>query len=543
MKGIRKLALALALLMALTLVPAAMAEDEPIHISVAGYMFGPIDDSQDVITPLVEQMLLEKHGINVDIEVVYVEQANYAEIINTQLAGGTAPDVFLAQSATALQSYYDQGLIKTWDEDFFKTNAPHVYDFVMGGAAYGDLAQYVDQWTAASMIDGEMCVLPSFKPDGSMPYKTLIYRGDWLENLGVAEDQLPKTVDEFVALMTRFAKEDPDQNGQDDTYGMSVTAMKALFGAYGLGEEGFAGGGNGIFVVRDGQLVNSDVTDEAKQVVELLAKMYADGLIDPEFVTGRESVEGSYWAISAGMVNGLYGASANASIDHYRLKGVTGPNDEGGRCATEYWAVNGEDSTFVYAPWPAGPNGDYGWVTGFAVAVSESAVYNADMSDEKLAVIFQILDAFASDDELYMTAAYGIEGQHYEVNENGTIARIGANEDLNLVGVWGCRSLYGADRAFSQTAYDLAFYKDPSIANRLNWYKNDQYNSYIQNAVSVTLPSNDLFAELNTIRDEAWVNIITGKASIDTWDDYVAAYMAAGGQQLQDEANAWYAGT
>ena len=115
MKGIRKLALALALIMALTLVPAAMAEDEPIHISVAGYMFGPIDDSQDVITPLVEQMLLEKHGINVDIEVVYVEQANYAEIINTQLAGGTAPDVFLAQSATALQSYYDQGLIKTWD--------------------------------------------------------------------------------------------------------------------------------------------------------------------------------------------------------------------------------------------------------------------------------------------------------------------------------------------------------------------------------------------------------------------------------------------
>ena len=98
------------------------------------------------------------------------------------------------------------------------------------------------------------------------------------------------------------------------------------------------------------------------------------------------------------MVNGLYGVSANASIDHYRLKEVMG--DDGGRCAQEYWAVNGPDSTFVYGPWPAGPNGDYGWVTGYAVAVSESAVYNAAMSDEKLAVIFQILDAFATDDEL-----------------------------------------------------------------------------------------------------------------------------------------------
>ena len=263
MKGTRILALALALMMVAARWPAAMAEDEPIHISVAGYMFGPIDDSQDVITPLVEQMLKEKHGINVDIEVVYIEQANYAEIINTQLAGGTAPDVFLAQSATALQSYYDQGLIKTWDEDFFKENAPDVYNFIMNGAAYGDLANDVDAWKKASLKDGKMIVIPSFKPDGSMPYKTLIYRGDWLEKLGVTEETLPKTVDDFVALMERFAKEDPDGNGQDDTYGCSITAMKALFGSYGLGT-GFSGS-NSYWVVRDGKLVNSDVTDEAKR--------------------------------------------------------------------------------------------------------------------------------------------------------------------------------------------------------------------------------------------------------------------------------------
>ena len=82
MKGTRILALALALMMVVALVPA-MAEDEPIKISVAGYMFGPIDNEKDVITPLVEQQLKEKHGINVDIEVVYIEQANYAEILNT----------------------------------------------------------------------------------------------------------------------------------------------------------------------------------------------------------------------------------------------------------------------------------------------------------------------------------------------------------------------------------------------------------------------------------------------------------------------------
>ena len=117
------------------------------------------------------------------------------------------------------------------------------------------------------------------------------------------------------------------------------------------------------------------------------------------------------------------------------------------------------------------------------------------------------------------------------------------NEELNAVGVWGCRSLYGNDRAFSQLGYDLAFYKDPSIANRLNWFKKDQYNSYIQDAVTETLPSSDLFAELNTIRDETWVAMIRGEKSLDDWDAYVQSWMNAGGQTLTEEANAWFNGT
>ena len=541
MKASRILALVLALAMVLALVPTAMA-DEPMKISVAGYMFGPIDNEKDVVTPAVEKMLKEKHGIDVDIEVVYIEQGNYAEILNTRLAGGTAPDVFLAQSTTALNDYLDQGVIRTWDEEFFKENAPDVYNFVMAGAAYGDLANDVEAWKKAATRDGKMVVLPSFKPDGSMPYKTMIYRGDWLDKLGVTQETLPKTVDDFVALMERFTKEDPDGDGQDNTYGCSITAMKALFGAYGLGT-GFSGG-TSYWVLRDGKVVSSDVADDAKAVITVLADMYARGLIDQEFVQGKESVEGSYWAISHGMVNGTYGVSANASIDHYRLKGIASEDDQGGRCAQEYWSVNGEDSTFVYGPWPAGPNGDYGWEVGTPVAVSESAVYNKSVSDEKLAVIFKILNAFATDDELYLLAFGGIKDEHYTLNEDGTIKRNGemTNEDFNAVGVWGCRSLYGSDRAFSELGYNLAFYNDKTIANRLNWYKNDQYNSYIQDVVTETLPSaGELFGEVNTIRDEAFVDFIRGDRSLDTWDDFVADWMAAGGETLTNEANEWYA--
>ncbi|MBQ4226656.1 MAG: extracellular solute-binding protein [Clostridia bacterium] len=530
----------LAAVLALGLMSFSPAEEAPTKITVAGYMFGPIDDAKDVVTPAVEKMLLEKHGINVDIEVEYVEYANYSEIMAPRLAGGTAPDVFLALSSNTLDTYYDQGVIASWDVDFFKENAPDVWAFVENGGVNGDLASQFDMWLEYATKDGKMVVVPSLKPDGNRPYKTLIYRGDWIEKLGVTE--LPKTVDDFVDLMYAFTDDDPDGDGENDTYGMSLTGMKALFGAYGM-SNGFLGGSS-YWYEDNGELINPDVSEKSKEVLSILTEMYAHGAIDPEYVKGKESADGAYWAASAGLINGLYGASANASIDHFRLKEVLG--DNGGPVAQTYWQVNGDDATFVYAPWPAGPDGDYGWAVGYAVAVSESAVYNKALEEdpEKLALIFQIMNAFATDDELYMLAAWGIEGEQYNVVDGKPVRNANlTNADLNEVGVWGCRSLYGADRAFSELAYNLAFYNDAAIANRLNYFKLDQYNSYIQNAVSVTLPSEGaLLTDLNTLRDEYYNAVIHGEKDLEgDWDAYVADYMAIGGQQLHDEANEWFA--
>ena len=520
-------------------------EDGPMHISVASYFFGPVDESKDEITPEVERILREKHGIDVELEPVYIEQANYGEILNTRLSGGTAPDIFLAQSDATLQEYYDQGVIKTWSEDFLKENAPDVYEFIMNGGPHQEYKDYVDLWREFSFRDDEMIILAAIKPEGSMPWKQLIYRGDWLENLGITEDQLPKTLDEFVDLMYRFAKEDPDGNGQDDTYGCSVTALTAIFGAYGLYTGFIDSEASSYWKEVDGEIVNEDISDEAKEAIKIMRQMYADGVIDPEFVTGEEAISGSYWAVSDGFINGRYGVSALAGIDHYRMKGVAGPEDAGGPCAQEYWGVNGEDSTFVYGPWVTGPNGDYGYGIGIPVQVQESAVYNADMSDEKLAVIFQILNAFATDEELYMLAAYGVEGEHYFLNDDGSVTTNGEKYDsagLNEVGVAALRSLYGTDRSFCDLANDLAYYKQPTIASRLEWLAKDQFASYMQNPVYTVLPSeNDLSAEVNTCRDETWVKMITGELDVEAdWDAYVEQYLSVGGQTLIDEANEWY---
>ncbi len=539
--------LVLVLALALFVMPMAMAEEEAITITVAGYFFGPVDPERDVVTPAVEKMLLEKHGINVKLEPVYIENANYSDIISARLAdisGETVPDVFLGQSANKIRTMYEQGVIRGWDYDFFKENAPVAAAFLEGGAVNGAQASEVDAWKKAAMIGDQMVVIPSMKPDGSMPYKQLIYRGDWIDNLGLTEDTLPMTIDEFVELMRRFTKEDPDGNGIDDTYGMSATGVKAIFGAFGI-YNGFIGGSSYWFE-KDGELFNADTSDQAKEALMILKDMYDEGLIDPEFVTGKEAVTGSYWALSNGLINGRYGVSALASIDHFRYKGVTGADDAGGRCMTEYWAVNGEDSTVYYGPWPAGEDGSYGYSIDSAISVVESAVYKASLSDEKLAVIFQILDAFASDDELYMLAKCGIENVHYVKDEAGNITSLlSSGEEENAVGIAAVRSLYGADRAYSELAYNIAFYNNPAIANRYKYFVKPQYDSYILNAVtsSDAIPSAaNLQENLNVaVRDVAYIEFITGARSFDEWDAFVADYNAQGGETLFNEANAWYA--
>ena len=50
-----------------------------------------------------------------------------------------------------------------------------------------------------------------------------------------------------------------------------------------------------------------------------------------------------------------------------------------------------------------------------------------------------------------------------------------------------------------------------------------------------------LLADLQTLRDEAYIAFIRGEKPLDEWDAYVADYMAAGGQTLHDEANELFA--
>lgn len=505
-------------------------------ISVASYHFAPTDPAKDFVRPAIEEGL-KKHGYDVTIEDVYIEYPQYADIIGVRIAGGTAPDIWISLSSTQINTWYEQGAIKAWDKDFFFEHAPDLAEYFNNGEYDGRLIDHVDLFWELSMKDGKMVTIPKFREQNAMLMKVLAYRTDWLDNLGYKYDNptdLPMKIDDFMDLMYKFAHNDPDKNNQKDTFGFNNSVIKVIFGAYG-NQCGFPGSAPQWYV-RDGKMVNSDLLPENKEVLALLQKAYADEVLDPEFITGENT--GGYWAISHSFINGIIGATAHASVDHWRRPDVLG--DEGNTCYKEFIAVNGTDC-YVFGPWPAGPNGDYGLSIGVPANHGENAVYNAAMDDDKMAAILGVMNAFFIDDELSFLAHFGKEGVTFDYNDKGNPVMKLSNEELNQHGVWAYRSLYGADSPYNKHVTKINFYEAPVWKNILGFQANPQCDSKYVTQLYVTLPSDTLYkGDLRTYRDETWINIITGKESVDYWDKFVEEYRKRGGDVLEKEANDWY---
>lgn len=509
-------------------------------ITVAPYMFGPVDESRNVVKPLIQEKLL-KYGYDVDVQNVYIENSEYLNILNLRIASGDAPDIFESKGTSYLRDYYDQGSIASWSKELFIEKCPTINNFVSNGAVDGRLIDYVDMFWDFAMIDDRMVTVPAMAEAGTMLAKVMLLRGDWLENLGVTE--LPYKLDDFINLMYRFTKEDPDKNGVDDTYGFSTTVVRNIFGAF----DGYISfpdpsySSRIEFYNKNGKIVCGDILPTNKDALAVLAKCYADGVIDPEFVAQKGENTGGYWALSQPFINGRIGASSQASIDHYRLPEVTGTE---GPCAKEYYAVNG-NYNFVYAPWPAGSDGNFGGGSlGPACAIGENAVYNSNMDQAKLEAILSIMDIFAKDDELALLGNYGIEGTHYEktgpADKPGIVSLL-ANEEMNAVGASAYRGFYGGPSPLNENLIRMNYYNNPAFANIFKIQAQPGYKGgYNRDVYDSTESTTKYRSELLALRDETFIKIIRGEQSIDTYDDYVKEYLKLGGQILIDEAQAWW---
>lgn len=236
---------------------------EPTTLSIILPDLGRILKADTENPPLLQ---LEK-ATNTKLEINLVPQAEFGNKFNILASSGDIPDV-VRLTGFSYQQYAEQGLFMDIG-DLVDENGPNLKKYISE-----------DEWNLLKYKDKTICI-PYVNTAGK--YATVI-RQDWLDNLSLT---MPKTLDEYKKILESFTFNDPDKNGQNDTYGLGAAGgwsdtyfcsdFQQIFGAFGIATN--------KSYLKDNKIYNSMISDEYKQAVEFIADLWNEKVIDPEIFT------------------------------------------------------------------------------------------------------------------------------------------------------------------------------------------------------------------------------------------------------------------
>lgn len=297
----------------------------------------------------------------------------------------------------------DANIVDAAKKGAFWDLSPYLSD----SAAYPNLSQANQDVLKALTVDGQIIGVYRARAIGRYGFA---YRTDWAEKVGITEE--PKTVEDVYNMLYKFTYEDPDGNGQDDTYGLELCKYTGPLDVI----QTWFGCGNG-WAEQDGQLVPVEQTAEYKEALAWMRKIYEDGLVRPDWAT----VDTSTW--SDGCKKGEAGCfldtmdGAKRIWNYYTDNGIKDVNDE-------------TKTATMTMPGPiAGKTLATSGYNGFYLITKAGA-----KTEEDLKACLSFLDKM-NDNEMLELADYGLEGVSYDLNENGKVV---LNSALDLTQVPNC---------------------------------------------------------------------------------------------------------
>lgn len=340
--------------------------------------------------------------------------------------------------------------------------------------------------------------------------ETLWIRKDWLDNLGL---EIPTTLDELEECLYAFTNDDPDGNGIDDTYGWNGDGYD--YRSFWPWIQG-CGDGNGrmdFLRMEDGTYIYGPTTDDCKEWLGRVAKLYADGVMDPSIITDTDRDEE--------MANGGFGAT---------YSWVTWNNPSSGTMQSFY--ASNPDAEWIPIDMVSGDNGNPQDEPATIAAWCYFGITNVCSDPERA---YAIWDDMATE-ENYIHRRFGVEGRDYIDNGDGTYEIVNpgdgaVNTEQNL-GITLFQDLFSRKDAcnISNTAETTALFEKVKENSR------DAYAKSIEkkNPDAYTV-NNDLGTDIGDMMKEYTWGVIGGGKSLDDWDTYVQDIEDAGLQQIMDE--------
>ena len=510
MKRAISLLVALAML-ALCLPMAAMADGEPEYTyTTLTYQAGVLDDPCYMV-----DYWSKYYGVKFELE--NIEQGSESELIPLRLASGDVPDV-LYWNRTQYMKLVEEGMYGTFPVETLQKYAPKIYEQM---ASKDGLIDYFS-------IDGELFCL-GYQPQTSIYPSMGVWRKAWLDKLG---EEMPSTLEDAERIWYRFAKEDPDGNGADDTYGLSKGGMTQVYNAYGLYTTWIKD--------ENGNLINSNVSPRRKEALAKLAQYYADGVLDPEFITGENN--GGYWGVSHAFTSGRIGYTVHGNYSHWPLTYGATTADEFANAGAMYQnfpdEVTETSMPYIYANPLQGPYGDvsYGTASYQQLDCFSTALIADEARFGRFLEIAEDLGGY-NDIETYICNRYGERGVHWDYNEDGVPQSFeGYQTVAERVAIGG---LIAFQFAMSDAAEPSLWGKSSLESLRARTEDINYVTSPLY--VTSTLPSAaDYQTELDKLTSETFMDIITGAKPIDAFDEMVSTWYAIGGEILTQEANDLY---
>ena len=485
--------------------------------------------------------LYKEHGFNQ--EIIYQVDSSQAETkLASAITSGNYPDILLVGGADYID-YAKTGVIADISGLVEEYGSEELKAYLESDGGVGLKSAYVD---------GKLYGIPLLgnSYDSVM---IMFIRQDWLDNLGL---KVPTTMEELHEVALAFSKNDPDGNGVNDTYGLALNG-KDVFGYY-SGVQAFMEGygampgywdNNFTFVEKDGKISWGGADSEAmKAGLTLLNEMYNDGSIAKDFgVMDGDRIAEEFSAGKCGIMFAPMWGAMNAAANLIKTN---------------------LDSHIVAAPIPDG-NGEGSAKPWFTSSVAQyytisSQCKNPEALIKLLNISVDILCHTESDEEF---ATYIADSQwkcawtrtmepmknldnFYKESaalESGDISELTTEQ----------KSDYTAMRAYlDEMEKDNPDTESDAVQSGIGLYSvfgdpqggyaaiaqiKDEGNLNVSAYTSIaTDKMTEVYPTLNKLAMETIIKIITGDATVDSYDEFLEDWYKLGGEDVTKEAQEWY---
>ncbi|WP_409344539.1 extracellular solute-binding protein [Paenibacillus sp. MBLB4367] len=485
------------------------------------------------ITPEQNAYLKDlKETLNIDLKYLWtVPSDQFEQKFSLALASGDLPDI-LDLDMQQFEKLKGQGMLADLTEVYEKYASPALKKYMQSDGGFA-------MKTVAS--DGKLLAIPGFE-DPYLSTQILWIRKDWLTGLGL---QPPKTIDELEKIAEAFVRNDPDKNGKNDTYGISMQKKLSFWGfdARGL-FNGFGAYPNAWIKGKDGKLAAGEVQPETKNTLAKLQAWYQKGILDKEFalkdenkavediVAGKVGISyGEWWYPNwplnmsvdkdpkaeweAYQIPSLDGQPGKSLVGKVRLSHVIAVNKKAKNPEAAIKMINFymEMGKKQYLEKNKAENGYvYNWFS--------PRIYNPAQIDTIYTEVNKALDAkqeaITLDDENYKNVADVFKATKDFLSGDTKTNTKGAN--------WG--------QYYSRAAKNGGW----GLTRQIRESKMVVFNEFYGNPTETQVEKGP---QLEKLMDETFTKIIMG-SPIGDFDKYVESWKKLGGDDITKEVNDWY---